>query len=249
MPHATISTSPRVPKRKAPNIAISGTPGVGKSSLARSFLRLAEQDPSNLEYTVLDLGQEAAIRGCRDRYDHERNAWVIDESELVDDLMTHELDQDVEGGKIFDWIHADMWALPDEDDIRLRRSRCPVDLVITLRANNSVLFDRYQKRNRDDLEHLYSEKKIEDNIDAEIMDEIGQENDEAFQDLMSGEGAEEQGVIVVQLPSDSDEDVEQNVTNIFTWALAWWTRRQSMLRASGEDDVRLAPRWTHLPFP
>ena len=64
------------PERKHPNIAIAGTPGTGKTTLAQ---RLAASD-ANLK--VLDLGAEAEARKCRQGYDAELKSWIIDEDKV-----------------------------------------------------------------------------------------------------------------------------------------------------------------------
>lgn len=96
------------------------------------------------------------------------------------------------GGHIIDWIHADMWA-----DTSL------IDIVITLRTDNTILYDRLKARG-------YKDLKISQNIDAEIMDEIGGENEEAF----VGEREEPDDIMVMQMSSDTEEDVERSLEAI-----------------------------------
>ena len=62
--------------RAHPNIAIAGTPGTGKSTLARN---LADRIPS---FQVLDINAQATSRDCHESYDHDLQSWVIDEDKV-----------------------------------------------------------------------------------------------------------------------------------------------------------------------
>lgn len=64
------------PRRKHPNIAISGVPGTGKTTLAQ---RLATKYP---HFKRIDMGKEAETRECREEYDELLQTWVVDEDKV-----------------------------------------------------------------------------------------------------------------------------------------------------------------------
>jgi len=68
--------NPPYPPRKFPNIAISGTPGTGKTTLARALVERVRG------LTYVDFGREAEARDCREKYDEELQTWVIDEDRV-----------------------------------------------------------------------------------------------------------------------------------------------------------------------
>jgi adenylate kinase len=77
------------------------------------------------------------------------------------------------------------------------------DLVIVLQTENNVLWNRLQKRG-------YKEKKIQENVQCEIMHVIAEEARESY--------AEE---IVHCVPSNTAEEMEQNVERLEQWVAAW----------------------------
>ena len=77
------------------------------------------------------------------------------------------------------------------------------DLVIVLQTDNSVLWNRLEKRG-------YKEIKIQENVQCEIMHVIAEEARESY--------AEE---IVHCVSSNSAEEMEQTVERLEAWVLAW----------------------------
>ncbi len=77
------------------------------------------------------------------------------------------------------------------------------DLVVILRADNTVLYDRLAKRG-------YSGKKIEENVEAEIMRVAADEATESYPSC-----------VVVELSSDTVEDLEQNLGRVQAWVEQW----------------------------
>lgn len=77
------------------------------------------------------------------------------------------------------------------------------DLVLVLRTDNTVLFDRLTRRG-------YSDKKIEENVTAEIMQVCMEEAREAFPDAA-----------VVALPSNTSADSDSNVQRVEAWVAQW----------------------------
>jgi len=197
-----------MPTRSLPNIAISGTPGVGKSTLCKN---LSSALPS---LTIIDIGAEAKTHSYRTEYDESLSCWVIDEEKLAKKL-TPSLQQ--EGGKIIDYMHAAIWP-----------AAAPVDLVVTVRCTNTtILWDRYKERN-------YKAKKVEQNIDCEIMGDIEGENREWFG---MEDGVEEGTAAWAVLESGSDEEMEANVKKIVEWVEKWKQKREEVGESEEMDVV------------
>lgn len=159
------------------NIIITGTPGVGKSSHAQL---IAERLPDMKLFSINEIAKE---RECIVGFDQERNSSIVDEDKIIDAI-----EDDLEkGGLIIDWHVCDIF--PE----RL------IDLVVVLRSDTQTLYDRLNKRQ-------YSQSKIDENMDSEIMQVILDEARESY--------AEE---IVVELQSNEIEDMELNVDRIVMW--------------------------------
>ena len=78
-----------------------------------------------------------------------------------------------------------------------------VDLVIVLRCDSTVLYDRLTARG-------YKDKKLDENMDSEIMQVLLDEAREAYKEE-----------IVVELRSDSADDVDGNLERIEQWIETW----------------------------
>ncbi|EMG45983.1 HBR1 Adenylate kinase isoenzyme 6 HBR1 [Candida maltosa Xu316] len=116
----------------------------------------------------------------------------LDTSVVDEDKLLDTLEPDLEkGGVVLDWHCCDIF--PE----RL------IDLVIVLRTDNSKLFDRLKTRNYNDL-------KLQENLDCEIMEVILQEaRDSYIPD------------IVIELRSDTAEEMDENVDRINSWVVKW----------------------------
>ena len=117
------------------------------------------------------------------------------------------------GGVVLDWhtcgIFPERW----------------VDLVIVLRCDHTLLWERLEKRyvfvfeqDANRLTHCrnYPLKKIQENNEAEILQTVLDEARESY--------AEE---IVIELKSDTVEDMENNVTRVVQWIENWKTDNAS----------------------
>lgn len=82
-----------------------------------------------------------------------------------------------------------------------------IDLVVVLRCDSTTLYDRLAARG-------YSGKKLEENMDAEIMEVLLEEARDAYEEE-----------IVVELRSDGSEDVEGNVERVEGWLKGWREER------------------------
>ncbi|CAG8187743.1 unnamed protein product [Penicillium olsonii] len=171
--------------RTSPNVIITGTPGVGKTVHC-------EQLAQEIGLKHLSINQVAKDRGCFDEYDEELKTWVVDEDKLLDALE----DEIPNGGYLIDWHACDLFP------------KSWIDLVVVLRCpTTDVLYDRLSSRG-------YHEKKLGENVDAEIFGVLLDEAREAFDEE-----------IVVELNSEQDSDVESNCQRISQWVDSWKERQ------------------------
>ncbi|EGN94914.1 hypothetical protein SERLA73DRAFT_96297 [Serpula lacrymans var. lacrymans S7.3] len=118
-----------------------------------------------------------------------------------DDWQSYTVDEDklldeleplvTSGGIILDWHSCEVF--PERW----------ADLVVVLQCNHTQLWERLEKRG-------YSLKKIQENNEAEIMEMVLEEARASY--------AKE---IIVELKSESTEDMESNVARIVEWIRAW----------------------------
>lgn len=110
-------------------------------------------------------------------------------SQLLDYLEERAISE--EGGSILDWHACDLF--PERW----------IDLVVVLRCDSTVLYDRLTARG-------YKDKKLDENMDSEIMQVLLDEAREAYKEE-----------IVVELRSDSADDVDGNLERIEQWVENW----------------------------
>lgn len=183
--------------RKYPNIIIAGTPAVGKTTTVTEILSAATESDPSIPLKHLSINDLVKSRGCHEGYDEELQTYIVDDDKLMDEVEKEILDGEGEGGWVIDWHSVGGFA------VRW------VDLVVVLRCEETdVLFDRLSKRG-------YKDEKVQENMDAEIFDVIGEEAREAWE-----EGQ------VVELKSIKVEDVEENAERVVQWAKQWLKDRQ-----------------------
>ncbi|KXJ93180.1 AAA domain-domain-containing protein [Microdochium bolleyi] len=136
--------------RALPNIIVTGTPGVGKTSHCEA---LAER--SGLRH--VSVNQVVKDKQCHEGWDEEYQSWVVDEDKLLDALE----DDAKQGGCIIDWHACDLFP------------QSWIDLVVVLRVDSTTLYDRLKARN-------YPEVKLQENLDSEIMEVLLQEARESY---------------------------------------------------------------------
>jgi len=180
--------------RKSPNIIVTGTPGVGKTSHAE-----AVAEATGLKHLAINTFAED--QGCYDGRDEEMQSWIVDEDKLLDALEAAEVPN---GGFILDWHACDLFP------------KSWIDLVVVLRCDSTILYDRLSARK-------YTAKKLEENMDAEIMQVLLDEAREAYDEE-----------IVVELRSDELTDVDGNVERIQQWVERWKTDREEEADDEGE---------------
>jgi adenylate kinase len=88
------------------------------------------------------------------------------------------------------------------------------DLVLVLRADTNVLYDRLKKRG-------YSDRKVNENMECEIMQVVLEEARESY--------AED---VVKEIKSNSIEELESNVESIAGWAKRWALAKSSSSSSS-----------------
>lgn len=133
------------------------------------------------------MGDLVKERGLHSGRDEEFDCFVLDEDKVVDEME----ELMAEGGKVVDFHTCDFF--PERW----------FDLVLVLQVDNTTLFDRLAKRG-------YSEKKVSENVECEIMQVVLQEATESY--------APE---IVQALESRTVDDMENNVARALAWMEHW----------------------------
>lgn len=166
--------------RSRPNIIVTGTPGVGKSLHAQALAR-----GSGLAHLCINdlVKQDGLHEGWSDEY----RSYIVDDERVV--ATTLPLLQ--QGGQVIDWHICDVFPLAD------------IDLVCVLRTDHSILYDRLQARG-------YAPSKLEENMDAEIMEVVAEEARGAYH-------AEQ----VVELRSEDEADLRGNIERLLVWIADW----------------------------
>ncbi|NWR95103.1 KAD6 kinase, partial [Furnarius figulus] len=130
---------------RRPNVLITGTPGVGKTTLGKELASRA-----GLSYVnVGDMAKEGELY---EGFDEEYDCPILDEDRVVDELE----DRMSEGGVIVDYHGCDFF--PERW----------FHIVFVLRTENSFLYDRLESRG-------YTGKKLQDNIQCEIFQTLYEE--------------------------------------------------------------------------
>ncbi len=122
-------------------MAISGTPGTGKSELAKKLSK-------KLNYKIINIGKIVKKNNISESYDKELKSYVVDTkkiSKFIINLIKNK-DNIILEGHLSHYIPKKY-----------------VDLCIMCKCDLKILQKRLEKRK-------YSKKKIRENLDAEILD-------------------------------------------------------------------------------
>jgi len=168
--------------RTSPNIIVTGTPGVGKTTHSEE---LAQK--TGLKHLSINSVVKQHNIGEKSDDPDDPNLQIVDEDRLLD-CIENDLE---EGGQIIDWHACDMFP------------PSMIDLVAVIRCDNGVLYDRLKARG-------YGEKKLQENLDCEIMEVLVQEARDAYDEQ-----------IVVELHSEKAEDIDANVERLEQWIKNW----------------------------
>jgi adenylate kinase len=117
-------------------------------------------------------------------------------------------DEVKQGGCVVDWHACDLFP------------KSWIDLVVVLRTDSTRLYDRLALRCvvvlsdwlwlTNNIRRGYAESKLQENLDSEIMQVLLEEAREAYDEE-----------IVVELQSDTPDDIEGNVERIERWVASW----------------------------
>lgn len=164
--------------RARPNVLVTGTPGCGKTTLAAALA-------SATGLTHIDVGVAIKDEALHSGWDESFQCHTVDEDKVVDALEARLS----AGGCVVDYhscgFFPERWF----------------QLVVVLRTNNTVLYDRLAARN-------YSQKKVTENIDCEIFGVVAEEAADSY-----AEG------VVRELVSETEEDKARNLAELTAWVV------------------------------
>lgn len=225
--------------RRLPNIIITGTPTVGKTTTCNQLISLAADVPAvpaefssrgetepvsgPLKLRHLSINQLVKEKGCHEGLDEEMGSLIVDEDALVDEVekilgvrsepavgeggKEEDEEDKEEGGWLIDWHACDLFP------------KSWVDLVVVLRCERTdLLWDRLKARD-------YPEAKLQENLDAEIFGVLLEEAKDAFDED-----------IVIELKSETVEDVEKNAEQILQWIQAWRVNQRQREFEGGDNE-------------
>lgn len=129
--------------KKVTVIAITGTPGTGKSSAALELAKIIHAA------IVIDAGKFARKNGIVEGFDARRKSWIVDTKRLKRKILGHIKSENGPAVIIVEGHYSE--------------EVCTPDVTFVLRCRPDVLEKRLLKRK-------YTKEKIEENILAEALD-------------------------------------------------------------------------------
>ncbi len=124
--------------------AITGTPGVGKSTVSEILAH---------KYAVIDIHSYVEEHGLFEEYDEEAGSYDVDVEKLNDSILSEDLK-----GTVFLDGHLSHFV--------------DCDIIIVMRCEPRKIYQRLKDRG-------YDEKKILENVQAEVLDVILSESMES----------------------------------------------------------------------
>ncbi|CDU16056.1 hypothetical protein YYC_02327 [Plasmodium yoelii 17X] len=186
---------------KLPNIIITGTPGVGKTTLSEELVEIINKDfeemfkidvKEPLKMIHLNLSNIIKNERLYDEYDDELDASIYSEELVNNKLKKLNLEN---GGYIIDFHDVNF----------LYENKC-IDKIFLLTASTNVLYERLENRN-------YKKEKIKNNIECEIFQVIKEDILENYDDEN----------IFVELQNNNLEDHDKNISFIQKWIHSYVT--------------------------
>ena len=165
--------------RSKPNFLVTGTPGVGKTT----FSEMMSNQFGLVHIPVSRLIEEKHLW---EEFDDERNCTIYDEDKL-DEAIEEIIEENPDGGVIFDFHCSDIVKIDD------------IDYVLVLRTTSDLLFKRLQARG-------YGEEKVRENTECEIFRVVLDEALENFAQLPEDH--------IIEIQSDTVDDLDQALERV-----------------------------------
>ena len=170
-----------------PNILVTGTPGTGKTTFSALLadqltkaIQLKTNNP-NLKFAHIELSRAISEYKLYKKWDDKLNCSIFDD-DMVNDFLEPIM---MNGGIIVDFHGSDFF--PERF----------FDFVFIFRTNNTVLFDRLTERG-------YNQKKIELNVECEILEVCKEEAIESYKPE-----------IIFEFENNYEQDMNANIEKCF----------------------------------
>lgn len=183
-----------------PNILITGTPGVGKTEYSQQLAEMTTLQHLNISQLIRDAPEGSYDDGYNIEYD----CRMLNEDKLCDylDTVLTTSDNTNEESTVGSSSSSSKLSLGgylvDFHSVEFMAERW-YDLIIVLRCNNTLLYDRLLARN-------YNDKKLQENIECEIMNVVRDETYESYEEEC-----------IVELQNDTIEQMESNIQRTLQW--------------------------------